>query len=96
MNKRYSLLYALGIAILAGVVFSACDKDNNEKPADIGVKKAQEICDCFKRTSEAEGKACVQSVNANAEYLKYEEDADFEESFWKELEKCTADTPSWW
>ena len=68
--------------------------DNPADPAEAGVKKAQELCECFKKSSDEEGMACAQILHEK--YDEFEEDADYEDAFWQELEKCDADTPDWW
>ena len=96
MNKLKFISNSILATSLAGVVaFSACGKKDNSA-TEMGQKKAQELCNCFKKTSGEEGQSCVQNLNAKSEYLKYEENADFVNAFQKELEKCDANTPCWW
>ena len=100
--KKLNLLQISIVAILlaGAVIFAACkkdkDKDKADTPTEAGIKKAQELCDCFKKSSENDAKACVQSLNAKSEYLKFEENAEFNNAFQTERTKCSVDTPDWW
>lgn len=103
MSKiRKSFSIVVSMALLTGaVVFVACNKENDkddktETSADLGTRKAQELCGCFKRSSQEEMRSCVSILNENAEYLKYEGDADFQKAFDQEREKCDAETPDWY
>ena len=97
MKRCYFSLLALVVTILAVFfVVSSCGNKDDEKetPAEAGIKKAQELCDCFKKSSDEEGMACAESLHAK--YIEYEDDADFEGAFHQELVKCDTETPEWW
>jgi hypothetical protein len=99
-TKMYKSISVISGAVLlsAVITFNACnDKDNNDNsPTEAGIKKAQELCECFKKPTTEEAVSCVTNLNKQEKYLKYEENADFEQAFHTERENCDAETPDWW
>ena len=90
---NFSLIVSVAIILNSVVTVTSCD-DEEKDSAEAGAKMAQEMCECFKKQSEAEGEACAYSL-----YDKYERYVDndvFEKTFFDEFIHCDADAPSWW